>query len=268
MSCRRPSNASSRVTGPEGPISPVSASTSTTGRRRRAAAIASSSRVCAFSRARSSSSSAWKVARSTAAGTLGARVAPAAGPPGSGDRSSMAVSSRCCGAVDVSPVQVGPTWARDLIGAASTVAYTRRTTPLVEERTAVRAKRATDGSPAESGSPVPRTTGLTSRGLDPTPAFVEEDHGAETGRGRAPPVRATPAPSAGGSAEPRGQLVEQILLVPADPRHVAVRPQQHGGRVEFLADVDDVVDPICPPPHPEPARLVEQQSAAAVHQLV
>ena len=49
--------------------------------------------------------------------------------------------------------------------------------------------------------------------------------------------------SADGSAEPLGQLAEQILLVFTDPRHVAVRPQQHGGHVQFLADVDDVVTP-------------------------
>jgi hypothetical protein len=48
------------------------------GRRRRAAAIASPSRVCAFSRSRSLPSSASKVARSTAAGRLGALVALAA----------------------------------------------------------------------------------------------------------------------------------------------------------------------------------------------
>src|SRR6266567_5695772 len=71
MSCRRPSNASSKVSGPAGPVSGVVASTSTMGRRRRAAAIASPSRVCAFSRARSRSSSAWKAARSTAAGWPG-----------------------------------------------------------------------------------------------------------------------------------------------------------------------------------------------------
>src|SRR5437763_294130 len=39
MSCRRPSNASSRVSGPWGPISARLASTSTMGRRRRAAAV-------------------------------------------------------------------------------------------------------------------------------------------------------------------------------------------------------------------------------------
>src|ERR1700731_2416667 len=33
--------------------------------------------------------------------------------------------------------------------------------------------------------------------------------------------------SADGSAEPRGQLAEQLLLVFTGPRHVAVRPQQH-----------------------------------------
>src|ERR1022692_780612 len=91
MSCRRPSNASSRVSGPRGPVSARLASTSTMGRRRRAAAIASPSRVCAFSRTRSRSSSAWKVARPTAAGRPGALVAPAAGPPGFADSSFMTV---------------------------------------------------------------------------------------------------------------------------------------------------------------------------------
>src|SRR6266567_5455875 len=91
MSCRRPSNASSRVSGPCGPVSARLASTSTMGRRRRAAAIASPSRVCAFSRTRSLSSSAWKVARPTAAGRLGALVAPATGPPRSADSSFMTV---------------------------------------------------------------------------------------------------------------------------------------------------------------------------------
>src|ERR1700761_3720336 len=74
MSCRRPSNASSRVTGPCGPVSVRLASTSTMGSRRRAAAIASPSRVCAFSRIRSLSSSAWKAARSTTAGTAGSSI--------------------------------------------------------------------------------------------------------------------------------------------------------------------------------------------------
>src|SRR5260221_3182488 len=90
MSCRRASNASSRVSGPRGPVSARLASTSTMGRRRRAAAIASPSRVCAFSRTRNLSSSAGKVARSTAAGRLGALVA---GPPGLVDSSVMTVSS-------------------------------------------------------------------------------------------------------------------------------------------------------------------------------
>src|SRR6202034_4823168 len=40
------------------------------GRRRRAAAIASPSRVCAFSRMRSRSTSAWNAARSAAGGRL------------------------------------------------------------------------------------------------------------------------------------------------------------------------------------------------------
>src|SRR5580658_3818350 len=52
------------------------------GRRRRAAAIASPSRVCAFSRTRSRSSSAWKVVRSATEGRPGALVP---GPPGLAD---------------------------------------------------------------------------------------------------------------------------------------------------------------------------------------
>src|SRR5215470_18053980 len=89
MSCLRPSNASVTVSGPAGPVSARPASTSTMGRRRRAAAIASPSRVCAFSRTRSRSSSAWKVARSTAAGMPGVPVLPPAGPPGFADSSFM-----------------------------------------------------------------------------------------------------------------------------------------------------------------------------------
>ena len=50
---------SSRGTAPPGPSSAVEASTSTIGSRRRAAAIASPSRVWAFSRCRSASISRW-----------------------------------------------------------------------------------------------------------------------------------------------------------------------------------------------------------------
>ena len=67
---------------------------------------------------------------------------------------------------------------------------------------------------------------------------------SEAGRHKTPPFRATTARSADGSAEPPGQLAEQILLVFTDPRHVAVRPQQRRGHVQFPAFVDDVVDPI------------------------
>src|SRR6266540_1643541 len=83
-----------------------------------------------------------------------------------------------------------------------------------------------------------------------------------------PTLSGQTARSVDGRAEPLGQLAEQIRLVFADPRHVAVRPQQRRGHVQFLADVDDVVYPICPARHREPAGLVEQQSTAAVHQLV
>src|SRR3954454_2872194 len=68
MSIRRPSNASSSVAGPLLPISRVAPSTSIMGSRRRAAAIASPSRVCAFSRTRSAASSASKTLRSTMLG--------------------------------------------------------------------------------------------------------------------------------------------------------------------------------------------------------
>ena len=74
--------------------------------------------------------------------------------------------------------------------------------------------------------------------------------------------------SADGGTEPLRQLVEQIPLILTDPRHVAVRPQQHGWYVDLLADVDDVVDPVHPASDRKPAGLVEQHSAATVHQLV
>src|SRR3954452_5587430 len=68
MSICRPSKASMRVTGPRAPISRVAPSTSIMGSRRRAAAIASPSRACAFSRTRSAASSASKTLRSTMLG--------------------------------------------------------------------------------------------------------------------------------------------------------------------------------------------------------
>jgi hypothetical protein len=60
-------------------------------------------------------------------------------------------------------------------------------------------------------------------------------------------LRATTARSTAGGAGPLGQPAEQLLLILAGPRHVAVRPQQHGGHIEFLADVDDVVGPTAQP---------------------
>src|SRR5215218_5536283 len=94
MSCRRPSNASSSVTGPRRPISGIAGSNSTIGSRRRAAAIASLSRVCAFSRTRSASSSACQVARSTTGGSAGALLPPAGGNPTFFDSSFMIASVR------------------------------------------------------------------------------------------------------------------------------------------------------------------------------
>jgi hypothetical protein len=86
MSWLRPSNASSRVIAPSGPMSSRVVSTSTMGRRRRAAAIASPSRVCAFSRTRSSSSWVWKVARSTTAGRFVASSVTNASPSSAAGR--------------------------------------------------------------------------------------------------------------------------------------------------------------------------------------
>src|SRR5580700_7400271 len=80
MSCRRPSNASSSVTGPGGPVSGRLAATSTMGSRRRSAAIASPSRVCAFSRTRNAASWASKAPRSV---TGGSAAPPALRVPGS-----------------------------------------------------------------------------------------------------------------------------------------------------------------------------------------
>src|ERR1043165_8627332 len=71
---RRPSNASSSVTGPFLPISRVVSPTSTIGSPRRAAAIPSPSRVCAFSRTRRAATSASKALRSTADGAAGCSV--------------------------------------------------------------------------------------------------------------------------------------------------------------------------------------------------
>ncbi len=71
----------------------MAGSISTIGSRRRAAAIASPSRVCAFSRARSSSRSAWKAARPTTAGIPG--VAAAGGWPGFSGSLCMIASLAC-----------------------------------------------------------------------------------------------------------------------------------------------------------------------------
>jgi hypothetical protein len=48
------------------------------------------------------------------------------------------------------------------------------------------------------------------------------------------PALGQTARSVDGRAEPLGHLANQILLVFADPRHVAVRPQQRRGHVQFL----------------------------------
>ena len=71
-----------------------------------------------------------------------------------------------------------------------------------------------------------------------------------------------------GTAEPLPQVPEQLLLVVADPRHVAVRSQQERGHLELSARVDHTVDPLSPAVDREPAGLIEQQAAAAVQQLI
>ena len=66
----------------------------------------------------------------------------------------------------------------------------------------------------------------------------------------------------GGGSEPGRQVAEQVVLVLADPGDVAVRPEQDRGRVQLLADVHDVIDPIRPSGHGELAGLVQQEPAA------
>jgi hypothetical protein len=56
------------------------------------------------------------------------------------------------------------------------------------------------------------------------------------------------------AAEPPWELADQFLLIVTDPRHVAVRPQQHRGDVQFLADIDDVVEPDLPTRRPRAGR--------------
>src|ERR671923_25610 len=70
-SSSRPWNRSTNGTGPSTPVTSTAPSSSTIGSRRRAAAIASPSRVCAFSRTSSSSRAACQVARSTTGGLPG-----------------------------------------------------------------------------------------------------------------------------------------------------------------------------------------------------
>jgi len=83
ISGRRPSNTSSSGTGPCSAVSGIAGSTSTMGNRRRAAAIASPSRVCAFSRTSSSSSITCHVARSATGGRAETLARPAVACPSS-----------------------------------------------------------------------------------------------------------------------------------------------------------------------------------------
>lgn len=62
-------------------------------------------------------------------------------------------------------------------------------------------------------------------------------------------------------------MAEEGLLVVTDPGDVAVQAQQCGGYVQFLADIGDVIDPVCPARHREAAGLVEQQPATSAFRL-
>jgi hypothetical protein len=74
--------------------------------------------------------------------------------------------------------------------------------------------------------------------LDQQQLRVAVDQGtSEAGRHKTPLFQATTARSADGNAEPLWQQDAQILLIFTDPRHVAVRSQQHRGHVQFLADM-------------------------------
>src|SRR4051812_15659658 len=81
------------------------------------------------------------------------------------------------------------------------------------------------------------------------PSFQPEQVGAE---------------SLAGLAEPARQCGQQARLIVADPGYVAVRSQQYGRHIEFLADVHHMVHPVRPAGHVEFAGLVEQQSPATV----
>ena len=58
------------------------------------------------------------------------------------------------------------------------------------------------------------------------------------------------------------------MLIFTGPSDVAVWPQEHCGHAKFLADVDDVVDPVRPSCDRESTGLVEEEAAAGVHQRV
>ena len=59
----------------------------------------------------------------------------------------------------------------------------------------------------------------------------------------------------------------RVLVLP-DPGDVPVRPEQRSRHAELPADVADAVDAVGPALHGQPAGPVEQQPAAAAHQLV
>jgi hypothetical protein len=66
--------------------------------------------------------------------------------------------------------------------------------------------------------------------LCPPSGHVEAGETVSAATSTKSPCQASLINSADGSSEPAGQLAEQLVLVVAGPRRMAVRAQQHGGR--------------------------------------
>src|SRR5450830_2011584 len=94
-------------------------------------------------------------------------------------------------------------------------------------------------------------------------AHANKTYGPATG-----PVRSRPTPLPGGRSEPPRQVVEEVRLVTAGPRDVAVGPEQDGRGVHPGTGIDKVVYPVGPACDREPARPVQQESASLPHPFV
>src|ERR687897_771294 len=124
-SSSRPSKTSPNGTGPSGPMTVVSGGTSVMGSRRRAAAIASPSRVCAFSRLRSSrsccSKSSWSVTVGAGVVMVSLSVVLGGRPAGGADRNGRTQH------LAVPPVDANHPWGVDLVVLSG---YAKRVGPL------------------------------------------------------------------------------------------------------------------------------------------